>query len=341
MSNSYDETIPSFASFPAMQSRPRASQTPGQRFNKACDSCHVSKVRCVLDAQSPGPIGTCRRCSKNGTQCVYSPLGPRRRPARTKNDRIAELERRVRDMQLKLEKEVEKRVGHARPHHDASDSANGEPASLERNAGSRPTSPDGSGSGFSPGSPSLWTLTKTDVVDARAADGETVVESLSVDVTSWNTSAFAPPAPPALLVPTLTPGSQPGVARDSDVIDRGLVTESQADKLVQEFRSGLDGKYLGICLPDGFTNSQLRREKPAFWLSVLCAASAGSTDLLSLAPLLFGELKTMTDESITPGAEPDLDALQAFMNYVVFHNVRGLGLHTYGTPHLVVLRHKL
>ncbi|KAF3761242.1 hypothetical protein M406DRAFT_347744 [Cryphonectria parasitica EP155] len=94
-----------------MPDRPKPPSKPGQRFNKACDSCHISKVRCTPDPQSPN--GTCKRCTKNGTPCVFSPVGPRRRPVRTKNDRIAELERRVRDMQLKLEKEVEKRSSSA------------------------------------------------------------------------------------------------------------------------------------------------------------------------------------------------------------------------------------
>lgn len=233
-------------------------------------------------------------------------------------------------MQLKLEKGVEERAGKAHPRHDASESAKKDPASSGRIPGSRPTSAagsisgsvSGSDSGSSPISHPVRAVAETHVVDASAADAKAVVERPGVNVTGWNASSSSPSG---LSVPTLAPGPQPGPARDLDVIDRGLVTESQADQLVQEFRTGLDGKCLGICLPDGFTNSQLRRAKPAFWLSVLCAASSGSTDLLFLAPLLFGELKTMTDGSIMPGAKPDLDALQAFMNYVVFHNVRGFG----------------
>lgn len=103
------------------------------------------------------------------------------------------------------------------------------------------------------------------------------------------------------------------------MIDRGLLTVEQADRLIQEFRRNLQGKFLGICLPDGLTNAQLRRRRPAVWLSTLCVASSGSSDFLDLAPMLFGELKTFLDERIISGAEPDLDALQAFMNYVSFH----------------------
>lgn len=208
----------------------------GPRFNKACDSCHISKVRCVPDPLSPTG-STCKRCTKNGTGCVFSPVGPRRRPMRTKNERIAELERRVKDMQLKLEKQVEKRA--------------------------------------------------------------TAVASSQLP---------------------LSAGPDPQDQQQQDVLERGLVTPAQADHLVREFRSKLHGKYLAICLPHGLASQdQLRRKHPAFWLSVLCAASASSLECLSLAPMLFAELKQILDARIVPGAEPDLDALQALMNYVSFH----------------------
>lgn len=134
-------------------------------------------------------------------------------------------------------------------------------------------------------------------------------------------------------------GSQLG-----DVLERGLVTPAQADRLVCEFRSHLHGKYLSICLPAGLaSHDQLRRKHPAFWLSVLCAASASSLDFLPLAPMLFAELKQVLDARIVPGAEPDLDALQALINYVSFHHdpVFPLGkqvLHIYRTAVAMVVQ---
>lgn len=257
----------------------------GQRFNKACDSCHISKVRCVpIDHQPhapPGPTtGTCKRCTKNGIGCVFSPVGPRRRPVRTKNDRIADLERRVKDMQLKLEKQVEKR-------------ANPPAATLAS------------------------TSTCLDEPHQAAQKEQQHVEPT-------DTASLAP-----------------------DVLERGLITPTQADHLVREFRSKLHGKYLGICLPDGshLQDGQggLRRTRPAFWLSVLCAAAASSLESLPLAPLLFGELKQLLDARIVPGAAPDLDALQALMNYVSFHYdpIFPLGehvLHIYRTAVAIVVR---
>lgn len=293
-----------------------AIPTPKQRFNKACDSCHVSKVRCVPDPGSP--VGACRRCTKHGNQCAFSPVGPRRRPARTKNDRIAELERRVRDMQLKLEKQVEKRAGGA-PGCDASASHPAYPGTMSESA-SRSTP----ASGLDPGP--TWTSgsTTAPAVPATApASGLVVVKEPEARLLSSGTDQ-------RIAAVTLSSAPHPSTAstageprtspkRELDVIDQGLITETQANKLVQEFRVSLNGKFLGICLPDHVDPERLRRQRPAFWLSILCAASAGSTELTCLAPVLFGEMKKILDSRISSEAEPDLDALQALMIYVAFH----------------------
>lgn len=156
-----------------------------------------------------------------------------------------------------------------------------------------------------------------DAVDARTTGGD-VCSSVSL---GEHDPEGAAPEPP-----------HPAGAEELDIIERGLLTSSQADRLIHEFRSNLDGKFLGMRLPDGLSGARLRREKPAFWLSVLCAASTGSADLLSLAPMLFGEMKRVLDGRITSGAAPDLDALQALMNYTTFHYdpVLPLGKHMLG-----------
>lgn len=239
------------------------------------------------DPQSP--TGTCKRCSKNGTPCLFSPVGPRRRPVRTKTDRIAELERRVKHMQIKLEEQVEKRSG-TMVQPEAS-----EPASALRSASgaiSRPAS----------------SMASPAVVSTTAAAASNLI------VAGLETLPVAPTVPMA--------ASKPGPLTDKsgDVIDQGLLTESQADQLLHEFRSVLNGKCLGICLPNATSYSQLRQDRPAFWLSILCAASAGSSQLTPLAPVLFSQLKKILDARITPGGGPDLDALQALTNWAIFHN---------------------
>lgn len=224
---------------------------------------------------------------------------------RTKNERIAELERRVKDMQLKLEKSVEKRAtatttGNATANANATADLN--PASSSSDPDFDPANVTGSGSGprSDSGSGSTPLLTANEPRSALASQIP-LPEQPPLQHTARTEHA-----------PTVSPPT-------SDVVERGLITPTQAEQLVREFRAKLHGKYLGICLPDGFSSDQLRRKRPAFWLSVLSAASASSLDLLPLAPMLFGELKSVLDARLVPDAEPDLDALQALMNYVSFH----------------------
>lgn len=315
---------------------PRPDGKPG-RFNKACDSCHVSKVRCVPDTKSP--IGTCKRCSKNGNPCVFSPVGPRRRPTRTKNDRIAELEKRVRDMQLRLERQVEKRATGSEHDSGALGRASSpirDSAAAAQTSTHQPPSATGVASGedvrAGPGSESSS--------GASEAAGPTGPEPATKELSTTGASQAVPVSQKTREQESAASSSAPGTAVEPrkssaarpDVIEQGLLTSSQAERLVQEFRLHLDGKFLAMRLPDGFASSRMRREKPALWLSILCAASTGSTDFVSLAPKLFGEMKQVLDQRITSGAPPDIDALQALINYTIFHfdPVHPLGRHMLG-----------
>lgn len=229
---------------------------------------------------------------------------------RTKNERIAELERRVKDMQLKLEKQVEKRT-------TTTTTSSLSSTSKENTI---TTSPDFDlvAAASLPSSSGLPNLGPGDASGSTANDESR--SALTSQVPLPQVQQHHHPHPPHPHQPqpaTTTTQNSPA----SDALDQGLITPTQADYLVLEFRAKLHGKYLGICLPDGpsGTSAHLRRHRPTFWLSVLCAASASSLEYLPLAPLLFGELKKILDQRITPSADPDLDALQALMIYVSFH----------------------
>ncbi|KAF2703140.1 hypothetical protein K504DRAFT_184752 [Pleomassaria siparia CBS 279.74] len=51
-------------------------KTNRTRLRTSCDACQNLKVKCSQDKPS------CRRCSKNGLDCVYSPLRRMGRPKR-------------------------------------------------------------------------------------------------------------------------------------------------------------------------------------------------------------------------------------------------------------------
>lgn len=295
----------------------------GQKFNKACDPCHISKTRCIPDPLSP--TNSCKRCSKNGSSCIFSPIGPRRRPVRSKNDRIVELERRVKDMQLKLERQVEKQVEKRASANasanlvgsDADRDAPGAESFAEPSApGSHPNKPAPPfsfvpGPGFS--EPKLASTHAGPESEPREAANKSRGGSFSGPCTVDNH--------PTSASDVVANAPEPKEARyGPDVVDREVITLSQADKLVKRFRQFIHGKFLGLGIPDGYTNHSLRRKKPAIWLSVLCAASTGSAEFLSVACVLSGEMETLLDEHIREDLDPDLDMLQALVIFYIFHN---------------------
>ena len=289
----------------------------GQKFNKACDPCHISKTRCIPDPLSP--TNSCKRCSKNGSSCAFSPIGPRRRPVRSKNDRIVELERRVRDMQLKLERQVEKQVERRIANavgSEADRDAPGAESFAETSGSHHPNRP----------APPLFFVPGTGAPAPQIASTRAETDpELDVAVNKSRGGSLSGPdtgeSHPPAASDVAADGPGPRAARyGPDVVDRELITLHQADKLVKRFRQFIHGKFLGIGIPDGYSNQSLRRNKPAVWLSVLCAASTGSAEFLSLYAVLSGEMEKLLDEQVQEGLEPELDILQALTIFYIFHN---------------------
>lgn len=217
-------------------------------------------------------------------------------------------------MQIKLEEQMDKRAVSAKQP-DGSNLVQASSGEASRS----PTSVFGTGSRLDACSSDevCETVSFTIITDGA----KTTPKILAVEGTpqGHETPVKATTAAPSSSTSAPKPRSA-GIGGHADIIDKGIVTAHEADQLIYEFRSVLNGKYLGICLPKATTNSQLRQSRPAFWLSILCAASAGSPKLHHLAPMLFSELKEILDARITLGGLPDLDALQAIMSWAIFHN---------------------
>lgn len=220
-------------------------------------------------------------------------------------------------MQIKLEKQVDKRSD-TLAHSTAS---NINPVLSRAASATQPLPPSGAGvavdAGSSEKSPSIVSGAKAgSAAKLTARTNDVVAEGFrrkhGEEHDGSRTSASIATAASDL--------ESAGHGKGLDMIDRGLITKHEAGQLIREFRLALNGKYLGICLPTATSESQLRRTRPAFWLSILCAASAGSPQHVHLAPTLFRELKTILDIRIIPGGQPDLDALQALMSWVIFHH---------------------
>ncbi|KAF2005592.1 hypothetical protein P154DRAFT_313596 [Amniculicola lignicola CBS 123094] len=80
-------------------SEEQPKKAPDQQLNRACESCRMSKVRCLVNPV-PGS-SQCQRCAKAGRVCIFAPPAKRRQRKRT-DVRVAELEREIRQMRSLL-----------------------------------------------------------------------------------------------------------------------------------------------------------------------------------------------------------------------------------------------
>ncbi|KAL9107406.1 MAG: hypothetical protein Q9227_007690 [Pyrenula ochraceoflavens] len=67
--------------------------------NKACDTCRLLKIRCIVVDNEISK--KCQRCSRSGQECVFSPL-KRRKPRQRTDARVSELEREIRAMRAMI-----------------------------------------------------------------------------------------------------------------------------------------------------------------------------------------------------------------------------------------------
>lgn len=96
-------------------------------------------------------------------------------------------------------------------------------------------------------------------------------------ISTSNSSPRANPEHPPIWNPDMA-------SSDSDVIDRGIISIDQAEKLLQIYKEDVVNNYLPVVVlsPD-ITAEELRRSKPTLFLAVIAAAAGKvSPTLLSI-----------------------------------------------------------
>ncbi|EME81174.1 uncharacterized protein MYCFIDRAFT_197969 [Pseudocercospora fijiensis CIRAD86] len=70
------------------------------KINKACETCRSSKLRCIVEEDSPD--GICKRCRDTSRLCVFKAPRVRQRRKLHVDARVAELERQLRALRMQL-----------------------------------------------------------------------------------------------------------------------------------------------------------------------------------------------------------------------------------------------
>jgi hypothetical protein len=252
-------------------------------LNKACESCRLQKVRCLLDDTSLSP--QCHRCVKANRPCVFA-AAQRRRPRKRAGARVAELEREVRAIRSLL-----KRGG----------------APIAESRGEENEDEDE----YTPNPDIILKAGDLPMTTGRCpALGQNTGSKLPSSVAasqSRTSSDFASPSDS-----DQTPGS-----KTSDVIERGLLSMDVANELVASYLTDLVQFFPVIALPEGTTAFELRSSKPVLFLAMLAATSL-SVDP-DLSHKLNEELVRVYADQIFIKAEKSLEMVQSLLITVAYY----------------------
>jgi hypothetical protein len=102
-----------------------------------------------------------------------------------------------------------------------------------------------------------------------------------------------------------------------DVIDRGIISISKADILLEKFKTTKMVQFPFVIIPPTMRASYLRRQCPFLFLTVIAASS---DDEISLQRTLGLEVKQNISRRMVFGNEIDLELLQGLLIHVAFYH---------------------
>lgn len=262
------------------------SENPGkpqeQALNRACEACRVSKVRCLVNPEAGST--QCQRCAKAGRTCVFAPPAKRRQRKRT-DVRVAELEKEIKQMRSLIKT-------NARSSHDSEHDSGDEQSDEQAPENDKDT-------------PSEAPIYRSTPATTNTTNSE-----------PWPTNSAAR----VQLAPsTNNCGSRDRLGpAENDIIERGVITEHQAEELMTIWRNYLVDACPGITLPKHWTAPELRRAKPALFHAIMAAAahSKGS----DLSDKLHEEAVYLYARSTFIKGEKSVEAIQAMLVTVAYYS---------------------
>ncbi|KAF1849301.1 uncharacterized protein K460DRAFT_277250 [Cucurbitaria berberidis CBS 394.84] len=258
---------------------PKKSQD--QPLNRACESCRVSKVRCLVNPVAGST--QCQRCAKAGKACVFAPPAKRRQRKRT-DVRVTELEKEIQQMRSLLK-------SNNPSSNDISDHE-----SVDEQS------------------------------DEQALHGEKEISPDPQTHGSATATTFPPiqwPTIPATKAPVAGPTNSCGPRdllgpAENDIIDRGVITEEQAEELLAIWSNELVHACPGITIPREWTALDLRAKKPALFHAIMAAAAHSKGSALSDS--LHEEAVYVYARSAFIKGEKSVQAIQALLVTVAYNS---------------------
>lgn len=241
---------------------------------RACEPCRQLKVRC--DPDPIHPHGSCKRCAKAHRTCITT--APTRKRQKKTDSRVTELERKIDALTATLQASHSKPFMGPSPQtqpslHDSSSSVAGTKRTHDGFLASQYARSD---------SPSAQQLPRpSDSVHWRGPYAGDIVPPKE------NANAFA------------------------DVIDKGIVDIDSANAAFQRYVTRMAPEMPFVIIPPGTTMGDVRRDKPALFLSII-AAAIGPYKKDVQVTLLNDAYQTIADRVVVKG-EKCLELVQALM----------------------------
>jgi hypothetical protein len=161
----------------------------------------------------------------------------------------------------------------------------------------------------------------------RNSDSEKSEEDTFHDDTTLRTSEEPSRSNRSELEQTTTPTdplSEPAMTatdfdnrHDPDIIDQGLLTQDQAQLLLETFRQKCTVHFPFVVVPPETTTSSLRRNAPFLFLAIMSAMSYDNT---LLQKYLVREITSQVSEKIVMKGEKSLQLLQGLLVHVAWYH---------------------
>ncbi|KAI4859761.1 hypothetical protein F4820DRAFT_141743 [Hypoxylon rubiginosum] len=269
---------------------------------RACEACRGLKVKCEPDPANPD--GPCKRCAKAGRNCVVTQ--PTRKRQKKTDSRVAELEKKIDALTASLHAS---RGTPASAHPPPSDDQTYgySHASTARDWGAPPPrdhQPQPQAQAQPPPQPAPE-LEKHSYAPPNIMAGQ---KRKFTDTT--DNSADIPSASPAPPKPSL------GYEQQPDIIDRGILTMSDAAALFVRYTEDMTHHLPAVVFPEGTTAAEVRKTKPILFLSVMAAASSESP---KLQRQLVREIMQVFADSIIIAGRKSFELVQALLVSVIWY----------------------
>ena len=302
---------------------------------RACEACRGLKVRCEpADLANPDAPGPCKRCAKARRQCIVT--APTRKRPKKADSRVAELEKKIDALTASLN--ANKAPGSTSgPCPTAAPSA-ADASRPPAHASYRPSGSVSSTSGSVPPvpakkdqplvvQPETSSSTRTPATKSPLFNSTVMVSSgikrkleqalpcatdnattTTTTTTTTETPATAPPRP-----------SAPEALADysfSDVVDRRIITMATAEELWDRYINRMVPHLPAIVFPPGTGVVEVRKNKPALFLSIMASASS---EMPTIQRALTKELMQMFAHKVIVVGEKYLELVQAMLVAVIWY----------------------